>query len=123
GLAFEIAVRWLLVFGNLGLPRLGAIGCAVATAAGLWLMLVAMLWWMRRAPAYRASSPFTQWQGPDWSEIGSMFRLGLPIGITYFAEVSAFCLVSLLVARFGVVQVSAHQVALNFSSLVFMVPL
>jgi len=123
GLAFNIAVNWLLVFGNLGLPRLGALGCAVATAAGLWLMLGAMLWWMRRAPAYRASTPFTRWQGPDWREIGTMLRLGLPIGITYFAEVSAFGLVSLLVARFGVVQVSAHQVALNFSSLVFMVPL
>ena len=123
GLAFNIAVNWLLVFGNLGFPRLGALGCAVATAAGMWLMLGAMVWWMLRAPAYRASDPFTHWQGPDWTEIGAMFRLGLPIGITYFAEVSAFGLVSLLVARFGVVQVSAHQVALNFSSLVFMVPL
>ena len=54
---------------------------------------------------------------------GSMLRLGLPIGITYFAEVSAFGAVSLLIARFGVIQVSAHQIALNFSSLVFMVPL
>jgi MATE family multidrug resistance protein len=52
-----------------------------------------------------------------------MLRLGLPIGVTYFAEVSAFGLISLLVARFGVVQVSSHQIALNFASLVFMVPL
>jgi MATE family multidrug resistance protein len=37
--------------------------------------------------------------------------------------VSAFGIVSLMVARFGVVQVSAHQIALNFVSLVFMVPL
>jgi MATE family multidrug resistance protein len=73
--------------------------------------------------AYRATYPFTRWEGPNWSEIGSMLRLGLPIGVTYFAEVSAFGVISLLVARFGVVQVSAHQVALNFASLVFMVPL
>jgi MATE family multidrug resistance protein len=52
-----------------------------------------------------------------------MLRLGLPIGITYFAEVSAFGAVSLLVARYGVVQIAAHQIALNFTSLVFMVPL
>jgi MATE family multidrug resistance protein len=52
-----------------------------------------------------------------------MLKLGIPIGITYFAEVSAFGLISLLVARYGVVQVSAHQIALNFVSLVFMVPL
>jgi MATE family multidrug resistance protein len=66
------------------------------------------------APAYRATYPFTRWEGPNWSEIGSMLRLGLPIGVTHFAEVSAFGVVSLLVARFGVVQVSAHQIALNF---------
>ena len=123
GLLFNVAVNWLLVFGNLGMPKMGAVGCAVATAAGMWLMLAALIGWMRAAPAYAQTFPFTHWEGPNWPEIGSMLRLGLPIGVTYFAEVSAFGAISLLVARFGVVQVSAHQIALNFSSLVFMVPL
>lgn len=123
GLLFNIFVNWLLVYGNWGMPKLGAVGCAVATAIGMWLMLGAMLAWIRVAPAYRQTYPFTHWEWPNWPEIGSMLRLGIPIGVTYFAEVSAFGAVSLLVARFGVVQVSAHQIALNFSSLVFMVPL
>jgi MATE family multidrug resistance protein len=123
GLLFNVAVNWLLVFGHLGLPKMGAVGCAVATAAGMWLMLAAMVAWMRVASVYEQTFPFTHWEWPNWAEIGSMLRLGLPIGVTYFAEVSAFGAISLLVARFGVVQVSAHQVALNFSSLVFMVPL
>ena len=123
GLLFNVAVNWLLVFGNLGMPKMGAVGCAVATAAGMWLMLAAMLAWIRIAPAYAQTFPFAHWEWPNRAEIGSMLRLGLPIGVTYFAEVSAFGAVSLLVARFGVVQVSAHQIALNFSSLVFMVPL
>jgi MATE family multidrug resistance protein len=123
GLLFNVFVNWLLVFGNLGMPKLGAVGCAVATAAGMWLMLAAMVGWMRVAPAYAQTFPFTHWEWPNRAEIGSMLRLGLPIGVTYFAEVSAFGAVSLLVARFGVVQVSAHQIALNFASLVFMVPL
>jgi MATE family multidrug resistance protein len=123
GLLFNVVVNWLLVFGNLGLPKLGAVGCAVATATGMWLMLGAMVAWMRAAPEYEQTYPFTHWEWPNRAEIGSMLRLGLPIGVTYFAEVSAFGVISLLVARFGVVQVSAHQIALNFSSLVFMVPL
>ncbi|GAB3415845.1 MATE family efflux transporter [Massilia agilis] len=123
GLLYNVVLNWLLVFGHFGLPRLGAIGCAVSTASGMWLMLGAMVWWIRTAPAYRMTYPFAQWDGPDWEEIGAMLKLGIPIGITYFAEVSAFGLISLLVARFGVVQVSAHQIALNFVSLVFMVPL
>lgn len=123
GLLFNIFVNWLLVYGNWGMPKLGAVGCAVGTAIGMWLMLAAMVAWIRVAPAYRATYPFTHWEWPNWPEIRSMLRLGLPIGITYFAEVSAFGAVSLLVARFGVIQVSAHQIALNFASLVFMVPL
>jgi MATE family multidrug resistance protein len=123
GLVYNVILNWLLVFGNLGFPRLGAIGCAVSTASGMWLMLAAMAWWIRVSPAYRNTYPFSHWDRPDWDEIGTMLRLGIPIGVTYFAEVSAFGLISLLVARFGVVQVSAHQIALNFVSLVFMVPL
>jgi MATE family multidrug resistance protein len=123
GLLFNIFVNWLLVFGNWGMPQLGAVGCAVSTALGMWLMLAALVAWVRLSSVYRTTYPFTHWEWPNWAEIGSMLRLGLPIGVTYFAEVSAFGLISLLVARFGVVQVSAHQVALNFTSLVFMVPL
>jgi MATE family multidrug resistance protein len=123
GLLLNVGINWLLVYGNWGMPKLGGVGCAVATAIGMWLMLGAMVAWISYAPAYRATFPFTHWEWPNWPEIGSMLRLGVPIGITYFAEVSAFGAVSLLIARFGVVQVSAHQIALNFSSLVFMVPL
>ncbi len=123
GLLFNVFVNWLLVFGHWGLPALGGVGCAVSTGLCMWLMLAAMLLWMRHAPAYRATYPFTHWEGPRWAEIRPMLRLGLPIGITYFAEVSAFGLVSLLVARYGVVEISANQIALNFSSLTFMVPL
>jgi MATE family multidrug resistance protein len=123
GLLFNVVVNWLLIFGRFGLPKLGGVGCAVATAGCMWLMLAAMILWVRYAPAYRQTYPFTHWEWPHWPEIRSMLKLGLPIGVTYFAEVSAFGAVSLLVARFGVVEVSAHQIALNFASLVFMVPL
>jgi multidrug resistance protein, MATE family len=123
GLAFNIFVNWLLVFGNWGFPQLGSTGCAAATGMCMWLTLGAMLLWIRRASVYRDTYPFTHWEGPNWHEIGSMLKMGLPIGVTYFAEVSAFGAVALLVARFGVVTVSAHQIALNFASLVFMVPM
>ncbi|MDE2429737.1 MAG: MATE family efflux transporter, partial [Burkholderiales bacterium] len=123
GLGFNIIINWLFIYGHLGFPQLGATGCAVATGVGLWLMLGSMLLWIKRAEVYRATYPFTHRESPFWREIRHMLRLGIPIGVTYFAEVSAFCAVGLLVARFGVVAVSANQIALNFSSLVFMVPM
>lgn len=119
----NIVFNYFLIYGIWFFPKMGAVGCAVSTAGCLWLMLVAMLWWIARSPAYHGTFPFTHWEGANWEEIINMLKLGLPIGITYFAEASAFSAVSLLVAKFGVVPMAANQIALNFVSLVFMVPL
>lgn len=122
-LALNVLINWLLVFGNAGLPRLGGVGCAWATLVCVWFNLIAIVWWIRRAPAYHEAQPFSGYEPPDWAQIRVLLRVGLPIGVTYFAESSAFGLIALLVAGFGTTQVAAHHIALNFSSLVFMVPM
>ncbi|WP_269530894.1 MATE family efflux transporter [Chitinimonas sp. BJYL2] len=122
-LGLNVLINWLLIYGQFGLPRLGGVGCAWATLAAVWFNLFALVWWMHRAPEYHRTWPFDRLEGPNWPEIRRLLRLGLPIGVTYFAESSAFGLIALLVAVFGAAEVAAHQIALNFSSLVFMVPL
>lgn len=122
-LGLNIVVNSLLVFGTLGFPRLGGLGCAWATLVSVAFNLLALLWWMQRSPAYRSSWPFAHFEAPHWPQIKTLLKLGLPIGVTYFAEASAFSLIALLIAVFGSTQMAAHQIALNFTSLVFMVPL
>jgi MATE family multidrug resistance protein len=122
-LLLNVLVNWLLVFGNLGFPRLGGLGCAWSTLWCVWFDLVAIVWWIRRSPAYRPTLPFVRFEAPHWPDIRALLKLGLPIGVTYFAETSAFSLIALLVAGFGTVQVAAHHIALNFASLAFMAPL
>ncbi len=122
-LGLNVIVNSLLVFGKLGFPRLGGLGCAWATLATVSFNLLALLWWMHRAPAYRATWPLGHFEPPHWAQIKGLLKLGLPIGLTYFAESSAFSLIALLIAEFGSTQMAAHQIALNFTSLVFMVPL
>lgn len=122
-LLLNVAINWLLVFGNLGFPALGGLGCAWATLACVWFDLAAIVWWISRSPAYRQTWPFDRYEAPHWPEIRTLLRIGLPIGVTYFAETSAFSLIALLVAGFGTVQVAAHHIALNFASLVFMAPM
>lgn len=122
-LALNVLINWLLIYGNAGFPELGGLGCAWSTLLCVWFNLLALLWWMRRSSAYRSTWPFAAYEGPEWRTIAHLLRLGLPIGVTYFAETSAFGLIALLIAKFGSTQVAAHQIALNFASLVFMVPL
>lgn len=122
-LALNVVINYALVFGNWGFPRLGGVGCAWATLLCVWFDLIAIVWWIRRSPAYRKAQPLTQYAPANWPQIRGLLRIGLPIGVTYFAESSAFSLIALLVAGFGTTQVAAHQIALNFSALVFMVPM
>lgn len=122
-LLLNCLLNWLLIFGNLGFPKMGGVGCAWASLACVWFNLLGLLWWMRRSPAYRSTWPFSAMEGPARIEISRLLQLGVPIGVTYFAESSAFSLIALLVAKFGSTQVAAHQIALNFSSLTFMVPM
>ena len=122
-LLLNCLLNWLLIFGNWGFPKLGGVGCAWSTMLCIWFNLGGLLWWMRHASAYRSTWPFDRFEAPHVGKVRSLLKLGLPIGVTYFAESSAFSLIALLVARFGSTQVAAHQIALNFSSLVFMLPL
>jgi MATE family multidrug resistance protein len=122
-LALNCLLNWLLIFGNAGFPKLGGVGCAWSTMLCIWFNMAGLIWWMRRSAAYRSTWPFDRFEAPHREKVRQLLQLGLPIGVTYFAESSAFSLIALLVAQFGSTQVAAHQIALNFSSLTFMLPL
>ena len=122
-LLLNCLLNWVLIYGHWGFPKLGGVGCAWATMVSTWFNLGALVWWMQRSPAYRSTWPFDRFEWPHRQKVQRLLKLGLPIGVTYFAESSAFSLIALLVAHFGSTQVAANQIALNFSSLVFMLPL
>lgn len=123
GLGYNVLANWLLIYGHAGLPRMGSAGCALATASGLWLMAGGLYVWIRFDPEYDATSPFRRSEGPRRHEIFSMLRQGVPMGITYLTEASAFSSVALLVARFGVVAIASNQITVNVTSVTFVVPL
>ncbi len=122
GLLLNIPLNYIFIYGKLGLPAMGGIGCGWATALVLWFMLGSMLWWVHWAPVYRSSQLFERLEWPQWPEIRSLLTLGLPIGIAIFAEASIFSVIALLIGSLGASVVAGHQVALNFSSMVFMIP-
>jgi multidrug resistance protein, MATE family len=81
-----------------------------------------MLWWVTRAPYYRANQIFSRFDWPNWTTIQRLLSVGMPIGISIFAEASIFCVIALLIGAMGATVVAGHQIALNFSSMVFMIP-
>ncbi|MDE2234239.1 MAG: MATE family efflux transporter [Gammaproteobacteria bacterium] len=123
GLMVNGVLDYLLMYGKLGLPALGAVGCGYATAASQWLMFLALLLYMRRRPLYRPLEIFRRFEWPRWAPQRELIWLGVPIGIGIFMESSLFAGVGLMMGTLGTNTVAAHQIALNYASFVFMVPM
>lgn len=123
GLAVNAALNWVLIYGHLGLPAMGGAGCGWATGIGMWVSLACLVLWTTRASVYKATYLWRDWTRPRLEAQGRLLRIGLPMGVAGLAEVAAFSSVAVLVGRFGDVQIAAHQIALNFASLIFMLPM
>ena len=123
GLFINIPVNYIFIYGHFGVPALGGVGCGVATASVYWAMFLVMCWYVRHTPSQRDIRANQQFALPDFVLLKRLFVLGLPIGLAYFFEVTLFAIVALLVAPLGIIAVTGHQVALNFSSLMFMFPI
>jgi MATE family multidrug resistance protein len=123
GLAANLAGNWLFALGGLGLPALGARGCGIATALASWAMLVTMHAYQRRKALYRRFELFARFERPQAAAIVDILRLGLPIAGSVVSEGALFAVAALLMSTLGAEIVAAHQVAINYASLMFMVPL
>ncbi len=113
----------LLGFGWLGFPELGPAGCGWATAIASVAMLLAYAALYRRVPALRALDVFRPRTTAAPGEVREILVLGAPIAAILAAEAWLFLGGALLMARFGDATVAAHQIAINFASMTFMVPL
>lgn len=122
-LAVKVPLSVWFAFGGLGLPALGAAGCAWATLLVHVGMLTLALYLLRTRPLY---APYRLWRWPgrpDRAVLGAFVRLGLPSGLTILVEVTSFTLMALFIARLGTTAAAAHQIAANLAAVLYMVPL
>ncbi len=123
GLAIKVPLNWIFVFGNLGMPAMGASGCALATTIVNCLMFLMAWGWCATAADYRPYAVFARWTRPRWRDMRHLLTLGLPIGMTILVDVTAFTFMALLIARLGAVNSAAHQIAANVAAVMYMLPL
>ena len=123
GIMLNVPLNYILMFGKFGLPQLGAQGCGYATSIVTWAQLLMIFFYIRWHAHFKEFELFRRWDWPQWQEILKLLRIGLPIGTTIFVEGSLFIGAALLIARLGALPASAHLIAINYSALMFMVPL
>ena len=115
--------NWILVYGHLGAPAMGAVGSGWSTAiARLYMagVLVGyLLWYDRRHRTELLKTPVDI----DLPRIRRLITLGLPAAMQFTLESGVFALVTALIARLGAVPLASHQIALNTVAFTYMVPL
>jgi MATE family multidrug resistance protein len=117
----NVLFNWILVYGNLGFPALGAVGAGWASTLSRFLMvlgIVTLAW-----PILRPHLAHPRRAALERGPLARMLRLGLPIGLQLQLEWGAFAVVGLIMGLLGTTAMAGHQVAINLASLTFMVPL
>ncbi len=122
-LACNIFLNWVLIYGKLGAPALGAVGCGLASAITMWLIAIILGVHMMTAKRYKPLQIFSRLAPPRFEVFREIWGVGLPIAITITAEAGLFNAVSILMGTLGAIITAAHQIAINFAATMFMVPL
>lgn len=115
--------NWILIYGKLGAPAMGAVGSGWSTAwARIYLSAILvgyLLWYDHRHRTRLLHTPIE----PELRRIRRLIALGLPTAMQITLEIGVFALVTALIGRLGAVALASHQIALNAVSLTYMVPL
>src|SRR3984957_19778661 len=121
GVALNVFLNWVFIFGNLGAPALGLVGAGWATLISRIVTMTGTLLFCLRV----TKSGFSVlWPGLiSLPTVSSLIRIGLPTGFQYLAEVGAFAFAAILMGWIGTAALAAHQIAITCAATTFMFPL
>lgn len=86
GLFVNIPINYIFIHGLFGLPELGGAGCGLATACVLWINVILLSIYLVKSKHQKFDETrfFYNFAKPDRKQIGKLFRLGVPIGVSIF---------------------------------------
>lgn len=123
GILVNIPANYVFIYGKLGMPALGGAGCGIATALVFLAMFIAILiygWFSRTTRRYRLHPDSYR---VNFKDIWQIICIGTPIAFSIFFEVTLFACIPLAIVHLGPIMVAGHQIAQNYSGIVFMLPL
>ncbi|TCV96165.1 MATE family multidrug resistance protein [Luteibacter rhizovicinus] len=123
GLLVLAPLGYVLMYGKLGFPPMGARGSGIATAIVLWLEMLGFAAYVLLHRNYRDLNLRQRFVLPRRQPIGQLLHIGVPMAVTLLMEGGLFVAVALLIGRLGETVTAAHHVALNVASVAFMIPL
>ncbi len=121
-LALKAPFNALFMYGWGPIPALGGAGCAVSSALTSWITLL-LFWGIWHFDSFYVRMRSETFSLPNWKIMAAQLKLGIPIGLSAFFEVTSFTFMTIFISRLGEVTVSGHQIVANLTSLFYMLPL
>lgn len=122
-LPINIFFNYILIFGKFGVPALGGIGAGIASAITYWLVCFIAIGIVYKMYPFREYKIFSGWIKPSIKVWLGQLKIGIPIGFAIFFETSIFAAITLFMSAYSTYTIAAHQAAINFASLLYMIPL
>ena len=123
GAIINIPLDIIFAFGYFGIPEMGSEGCGYATSMVSTIMFFSMLKIILSSKKYKKTELLKEFNGPSLRVSKEILKLGVPIGIGIFAEMTMFSGAAIIIGQLGDKILSGHAVALNIASILFMLPL
>ena len=123
GALINIPLDIIFAFGYFGIPEMGSEGCGYATSIVSMIMFFAMLRIILSSKKYKKTELLKEFNGPSLKVSKEILKLGVPIGVGIFAEMTMFSGAAIIIGQLGDKILSGHAVALNIASILFMLPL
>ncbi len=117
------AGNWLLIYGNFGFPKLELDGAGLASLATRIFIALSMAVYVVKSPRYKRYDASLRFRNINLRVMKKVINIGLPTGLQMFFEIGAFALAAIIIGWMGTNFLAAHQIALNLSSITFMLVL
>ncbi|GIV36713.1 MAG: MATE family efflux transporter [Cyclobacteriaceae bacterium] len=116
----NIGLNYVFIFGKLGFPAMGLNGAGWATLIARTLMGVWMMLYVYSGGRFAAYRSGFAWGHYSRQLIGKMLHIGIPAGIQFIFEVSAFGFSAIMMGWLGAIPLAAHQIAINLATISYM---
>ena len=122
GLIINMLLSSVLGLGLLGFPALALLGIGIATTV-VNICMAGALFLLIRRKRFARFQLFASIERPEWTYIGPMLTLSIPIFLGMLFESGLFAATSIQAGMIGVAESGTHQIALTASAVCFMLPL
>lgn len=122
-IAFNALAGWLLIFGHWGFPALGLAGAGIASTCSSTMMFIGLALVLKRHRRFRRYHLLGNLWHADFTRLLELWRLGLPIAVTFTLETLVFYAAVIMMGIIGTTALAAHAIAMQIASISFMVPL